>query len=76
MSNIRGGRILRSRGGGSMNRLHTENPPEGSIIPSLMSTTSDLTSSSINSNNDTSQQRVATQSKSGVVRYMFTIENK
>jgi hypothetical protein len=68
MSNIRGGRSMRSRGGGSAH------PSEGSIISSLTSSTSDEASSSINSNDGASKQRLITQSNSGVIRYLFNIK--
>ncbi len=74
MSNLRGGRGARSRGGGSMNGLHTIQPSDGSVISPLMSTTYDVPSS-VNFNDGASQQRVVIQSSSGVIRYLFIIEN-
>lgn len=68
MSNIRMGRgLLRPRGGSNVNRLNTTQTSEGSTIPSLMSSTDNFPPS-VNSNNDTNQQRVVPSSGTGVVR--------
>jgi hypothetical protein len=74
MSNIRGGRGMRSRVGGSMSGLHTTQPSDGSVISPIMPSTYDA-SSSVKLNDDASQQRVVIQSSSGVIRYLFIIEN-
>ncbi len=75
MSNIRGGRVLRSRGSDSANRLQTTQPSEGSIIPPLMSSTYDVAPSPVTSNSGASQQSTIIHSKSGVLRYLSIIKN-
>lgn len=71
MSTARGGRGMQARGNGNVIRWQNRNPSESSSTFPLISNTSDGGPSLIQSNDGASQQRVVTQPKSGVIRYLF-----
>ncbi len=60
---------------GNMIQSHGLYPSEGSAISPLMSGTADLTRSPVNPSGSATQQRSIIQSNSGVVRYLFIIED-
>lgn len=71
MSNIRGGRGMRSRGNGNVIRLRPSNSSDRSTISPLMPNTSNVDISTVTSNDGANQQRTVVQPNSGVIRYFF-----